>query len=206
VLFEEFYKQTFKNTFRFFYYRGVIFNDVDDLTSDCYVRFYEKYQEKLIDETESRKILGGIAANILKEWQRKTYSIKIDELSDDVTDTDLFDFYAKNDFEKDFGEKQLKLHEAIKSLNPTVRQVLDLRFLQNKSRKQTAILLQIGEDQVHTYQKRGVKYLKDRLNGEIEQKSKSKEQRREEVVDYSEENTPSSFHDATPLTEGNSSS
>ena len=60
------------------------------------------------------------------------------------------------------------LHDTIKSLNPVVRQVLELRFLQNKSRKETAELLQINEDQVHTYQKRGVKYLKDRLNGEVE--------------------------------------
>ena len=169
MLFEEFYQQTFKNTFRFFYYRSVTFNEVDDLVSDCYIRFHQKYQEKLVDETESRKVLSGIAGNILKEWQRKAFSFKIEELSDDVSEADLFNFYAKSDFEDDFRQKQAKLHEAIKSLNPTVRQVLELRFLQNKSRKEAASTLQISEDQVHTYQKRGVKYLKDRLNGEAEE-------------------------------------
>ena len=188
MLFEEFYQQTFKNTFRFFYYRGVIFNEVDDLVSDCYIRFYQKYQEKLVDESESRKILSGIAGNVLKEWQRKAFSFKIEELSDEVSDSDLFDFYAKSDFENDFAEKQLKLHEVIKSLNPTVRRVLELRFLQNKSRKEIAATLQISEDQAHTYQKRGVRYLKDRLNGDSS--------------DTVEESTPSRLRPATPQ-EGN---
>jgi len=188
VLFEDFYKQTFKNTFRFFYYRSVAFSDIDDLTSECYIRFHAKYQEKLSSENESRKILSGIAGNILKEWQRKTFAHKIVELDDEVSQDLMYEFYAPSDFDDDFGQKQLQLHEMIKSLNPTVRQVLDLRFLQNKTRKEIATTLQISEDQVHTYQKRGVKYLKDRLNGDL--------------ADITEESTPSGLRPATPQ-EGN---
>lgn len=167
MLFEEFYKESFKNTFRFFYYRGVDFSDIDDLVSECYIRFHTKYQDKLVDQIESKKILSGIAANILKEWQRKTFAHKIVELTDEISEDLKYEFYAPDDFDDDFGQKQLKLHEAIKYLNPSVKQVLELRFLQNKSRKETAAILQINEDQVHTYQKRGVKYLKDRLNGDL---------------------------------------
>ena len=187
MLFEEFYNQSFKNTFRFFYYRGVAFSDIDDLSSECYIRFYQKYQEKLSDNIESRKVLSGIAGNILKEWQRKTFGHKIVELDDNISDDQLYDFYSRDDFDDDFGKKQLMLHDTIKSLNPVVKQVLELRFLQNKSRKETAELLQINEDQVHTYQKRGVKYLKDRLNGEVE-KIPNEEFK---VQNYSEVDTPS---------------
>jgi RNA polymerase sigma factor (sigma-70 family) len=51
--------------------------------------------------------------------------------------------------------------EAIKGLNPRVKQVITMRFLGNLSRSEIAKQLNISEDDVHTYQKRGVKYLKN---------------------------------------------
>jgi RNA polymerase sigma factor (sigma-70 family) len=205
VLFEDFYKKTFKNTFRFFYYRGASFSDIDDLSSECYIRFYQKYQEKLQDEAESQKILSGIAANILKEWQRKTYAHKIVELDDEILDEQWYDFYSPSNFDDNFGQKQLKLHEAIKSLNSTVKEVLELRFLQNKTRKEAAEILQISEDQVHTYQKRGVRYLKDRLNGGEATEQSAEFKVLSSKIEKLEENTPTAT--LPPLSrEGKSSS
>lgn len=109
MTFEEFYQQTFKNTFRFFYYRGVSFDLVDDLTSEVYIRFYQKYSHKL-DQipdgfTESKKIIGGIANLILKESFREQTKYKIFELPEDVSAQDLFQFYESDSFETDFESK-----------------------------------------------------------------------------------------------------
>jgi len=168
VTFEEFYQLTFKNTFRFFYYRGVSFNTVDDLTSEVYIRFYQKYNHKLEQNPnaliESKKILGGIAHLVLKESYREQVKTKFSELPDDVTDQDLFQYYDGANFEADFEAKQLLLHKALASLNPTVKQVLELKYIEGKTRSQIAQALSISQDMVHTYQKRGLKYLKDKLN------------------------------------------
>lgn len=170
--FEELYKSTFPGLYRFFYYKSVDSALVEDLVQDVYIRFYNKFSQKELSETESRKILYGIAKNVFKEWVRA--SMKERKVSlfenyeyEELDQGDLLDIflsYEVTDFDKKLEEKKILLKDAMDKLSENVRQVIQLRFIEGMTRKETAERLGMKEKDVHTYQKRGIKYLKNILN------------------------------------------
>lgn len=164
--FEEFYQQTFKTCFRFFYYRSVGFENIEDLCQEAYLRFYNKYLDKLQDPEESKKILFGICRNLYKEWvkNQKTKDLELFENYEYSGSYNSFDASQDEDFVDTLDHYRNVLHTALAELNDTVRKVINLRFIEGKTRGETAEILGISEDNVHTYQKRGVKYLKEKLN------------------------------------------
>lgn len=178
VNFEVFYKQSFQKIYRFFYYKSVESSIVEDLTHDVYLRFYQKYSQNPLSEEESIKILYGIARNVYREWVRKSISEKKVSLIDNLDYGNESDEYTaesieslidssneevESDFDQDLAEKMQSVKECFAELNDKVRQVLEYRFLEGKSRKEVAEILGINEKDVHTYQKRGVKYIKKML-------------------------------------------
>lgn len=165
--FEEFYNLNFQKIYKFYYYKFVLKDDIEDLVHESFLRFYKKYGQKDLQTDECQKILYGISRNIYKEWVRKAIKEKnvsfLDNYEYEIADDRVEDDKAL--FESDEPEGLLKsnlevIKECLDELNETVRKVLECRFLEGKTRKETAELLGIKEKDVHTYQKRGVKYLK----------------------------------------------
>lgn len=159
--FEELYNTTFKNIYRFFYYKGVNPSAIEDLTHDVFIRFYQKYNNKALDPVESKKILFGISRNLYKEWVRQSMKEKRSEFDEQFIqiEGDSLDDYDENVYEHRVEKQKQQLKKAILQLNPKIRMVLEYRFFHNMSRKEIAEKLNIGEKDVHTYQKRGIKYL-----------------------------------------------
>ena len=61
--------------------------------------------------------------------------------------------------------------DFLSTLSPRVRQVIELRFIKGKSRQETAKIMKMSPKDVHTYQKRGLKYLEtkgDKSNKELQ--------------------------------------
>ena len=154
--------------YRFFYYKSVNSAYIEDLSQDVYIRFYNKFSDKELSEVESKKILYGIARNVYKEWVRQSIKEKRVSLLDnfeyeELDHGDLLDLFLELE-NPEFDEKLLKnqeiLKEAIETLGENVRNVIKMRFVEGLSRKEVAEKLNIKEKDVHTYQKRGVKYLK----------------------------------------------
>lgn len=169
--FESFYKNTFKAVYRYFYYKSVTKSSIEDLSHDVYFRFFNKYSNTNISEIESTKILFGYCKNIYKEWVRKsikdgnvTYIDDIEyEYIDDETDRDINDLLS-DDYEKQRLKDKEALLNALSSLSSNIRLVLEYRFLKGMSRKEISDKLNISQKDVHTYQKRGIKYLRKLIN------------------------------------------
>ncbi len=165
--FEKLYNLCFGKVYKFFYYKYVEKDHIEDLAQDAFMRFYNKYGQKSLDEVEAQKILFGICRNVYKEWVRKSIKEKnvsfLDNYEYEIADESTLDdatLFDADDISKVIEGNLEIIKTCLDQLNETVRKVLEYRFLEGKTRKETAELLGIKEKDVHTYQKRGVKYLK----------------------------------------------
>lgn len=157
--FSEFYTITYRYVLKFFYDRLENKSLAEDLTHDTYIRFYQKYGSLEISEEEAGKILYGFCRNLYKDYVRKVSKHK----SVSFDETFVFE---ENDRDEGIRllnkNKKLKvLRKAVGLLPPTLQKVIELRFLTNCSRKESAKILGIKEGSIHTYQKRAIKQLKD---------------------------------------------
>jgi RNA polymerase sigma factor (sigma-70 family) len=164
--FETFYQQSYKVVYKYFYYRIYDKSLVDDLTQDVYVRFYKKYftdSDCISAEnvTEHMKLVYGFCRNIYKEHIYKSLKTPSIQFNDEIDYGLLNTLTEKSINEVEVTRLKRILKEAISKLNPTVRRVIELRFLHSMTRKEVANILEVSEDDVHTYQKRGIKYIKN---------------------------------------------
>lgn len=165
MVFEDIYSLYYKNVYRFFYYKFVSKPDIEDLSHDVFLRFYSKFNHKSCNEDEARKLLYGICRNVYKEWVRNCIKSQSNIYCDDLDYSISYeDFYSEGFEQKRMKQKEALLH-ALETLNPVVKQVLELRFFKGLTRKETAEKLGIKEKEVHTYQKRGIQYIHKRIHG-----------------------------------------
>jgi RNA polymerase sigma factor (sigma-70 family) len=169
VTFEEFYKLSFPKAYRYFYYKSVEKAYIEDLAHEVYIRFYQKYSSEATSLEECMKILYGICRNVYREWVRKQVSEKsvplIDNLKYEIYDDQSYnhEVFEDDSFDKKVTLMKKEMKKAVAGLNGRLRLVLEYRFLQGKTRKEVAEILKINEKDVHTYQKRAIKYLKTRF-------------------------------------------
>ena len=169
VTFEEIYKNSFSKVYKYFYYKYVDKSYIEDLSQETFLRFYKEYSQQKYSKEESMKILYGIARNIYKEWVRKAISETNIQFFDNINYEEL----AEIDDDYDYTETDEFLthidlvKNLIEELNEKTKMVLKYRFLDGKSRKEIAAILSISEKDVHTYQKRGIKYLKKKIGESV---------------------------------------
>jgi len=170
--FNTIYKATFTKIYKYFYYRFVRQGNIEDLVQEVYTRFYagrSNSSEKL-SPTDYLKLLYGYARNVYLEWYRKQKQISyisFDEKlggflhEEDIPELALLaeEDSTKADLEAELNSYRSLLAKAMERLNPTVKEVLQRRFYKNETRKQVAAAMGCSEADVHTYQKRGIKYL-----------------------------------------------
>lgn len=151
----EVYEENYLPIYRYFYYKGIEREHIKDLVHDVFLIFFQKYSTK--DGLDARKILYTISRNSYKQWVRKQKNhISLDEEYH-------FDEYYDDKFEVKRESKRKEMLALIESLNEGVRDVIKCRFLLGMNRKETAEKLNISQAQVHTYQKRGIKYIKEKI-------------------------------------------
>lgn len=151
----------------FFYNLDVEKAFLEDLIQDTFIALYQnkKYHKKSTSEQE--KILFGIAKNVYRMWvSKRVKELNMSEHIDRYADPEIYslDNFQDENLEKELVKKQEIVNSAIKKLNPTVQQVIQMRFVEKLSRKEIAEKLGIKEKDVHTYQKRGIKYLNKMIN------------------------------------------
>lgn len=180
VDFQAIYNATFQYVYRFFYYKSVNSASIEDLAHDVYLRFYKKYGETSFELVEAKRILFGFCRNVYREWVREqikekrsefleNYDYDVEhegEISTLSEPDDVFEEFAEEqtDFEKRHESQKELLKEAISRLNPRVKEILECRFFHNMTRKEIAEKLNMNEKDVHTYQKRGIKYLRKMIH------------------------------------------
>lgn len=173
-LFKDFYEKTFKAVFRFFYYRSeyIDTNTAADLAQESYLRFWNKYKDKLQDFQESQKLIWGICKNVYKEWLKNNVKDAVgfwgnlDDwerlwTQDQISSVDYWD---DDDYSKKLEYLRKVLKKLIDKLPNRLKEVINLRYYLGLSRREVAWRLGMKEDHVHTYQKRAIKLLKNYLN------------------------------------------
>jgi RNA polymerase sigma factor (sigma-70 family) len=166
--FQTLYDSHFSKLYKYFYYKYFGHAGVEDSVHDVFMVIYEKYLY-LEDQTELIKILYGVARNkyreeVRKRLQDKTLQATLKErlqlgleLDEDLED----DSHSTHDQLKE------KVKQCITELREPTKTVIEKRFLEGWSRKQVAEHLNTTEDSVHTYQKRGISYLKKLVSQEL---------------------------------------
>ncbi len=171
-LFQELYTSSFKGVFRFFYYKSVQFDQIEELCQEVYLRFWDAYQSKLQDTEQCKKILYGIALNVYREWVRssiKNSFISLEDYWESLLEEDeinSIDSWCSPEYDQQQEELKQKLRWAIHQLPEQQKKVLEYRFIHGMSREETAQKMNMSVDNVHTYQKRAIKSLKQIINEE----------------------------------------
>jgi RNA polymerase sigma-70 factor, ECF subfamily len=173
----EFYNQSFKQIFRFFYYKVSDVPISEDLASETYMAFFDKYSHLLANTDDSAiKLLYGIAKNLWKKYLQKQKNSFIPvplffarfenlgdfEILDKLENSETLNQSNSLELQKQVNLELIK--QTLKSLNPKLQTVIELRFQKGLTRSETAKLMGLSEDIIHTYQKRAIKYLKQKLN------------------------------------------
>lgn len=153
---EELFRQKFALIYRFFYYKDVNKEDIEDLSQEVFVRFFAKYDSFRLSEERCVKTLYRIARYIWLEWLRALdqSTVSFNEEMDFVESYEEFQDESSED-----NEQRTQLLEYIKGLNPTLKKVITLRFIHGKTRKEIAEEMSIKEKYVHIYQQRGIRLL-----------------------------------------------
>lgn len=151
------YEQNFKRIYRFFYYKSVRPpEEIEDITQEVFLRFFNKYDCTKMDDTEVTKILFGITKNMYKEWVRSAIAHQSFELFENNHTDESMDEFVDEDYEKRLDTFRHTAETAINDLNPTLKKVMRMRYWDGMSRKEIAEKLDIKEKHVHVYQRRGI--------------------------------------------------
>jgi len=159
--FETFFKENSIPIFRYFYYKGVKQITSEDLTSEAFLRLFQKFEK-----TYNKQILWGIAKNIYKEYIRKI--VKENEVGD--FDEELFvsvEEYYDEKFEEKIDSMKIQVREMIKELSPNVQKVIYLRYIEGLPVEEIAEKENMPVTTVKKYQQRGIKYLQEIQNKRV---------------------------------------
>lgn len=168
------YHQHFRAVYRFFYYRDVDAGDIEDLVQETFIRFFGKYSSHNLSDERITKTLYAIARNVWREWLRSIQNHRTVELLDFDGLTDTLADYQEDQSEEDWTAEREVLSAALTTLSPNIADVLRLRFLEGLTRSETAKRLDMKEDTVHTYQKRGIQQLQAKLGKPVPPSSHTK--------------------------------
>ena len=163
---------TFPLLYRFFYYKSVNRDEIDDLCQETFQRFFNKYTSAHYSEVDVKKILYKIARFVWLEWMRSNSESHL-EFNEEMDFVETYEEFSIEVDEETEQQSSTELHEAIKLLHPVTQQVITLRFIEGKSRREIAEQLAMSEKSVHVYQRRGIVQLKKLLERSSKQKTVS---------------------------------
>ena len=126
----------------------------EDLTSEVFIRAW-KHREKLKDN-ESKAWLYRVAKNLVTDYFRRKH-----ETIDDEMDTRPSGYNVHEAAET--AETNDKLHKALSTLSFEHRTIVILRFFEQLSAKEVAIIIEKSEGNVRLLQHRALKELKKNL-------------------------------------------
>jgi RNA polymerase sigma factor (sigma-70 family) len=155
---EEIYKLHFDKVYGFFFYKSYNQSVAEDLTSQTFVIFLEKYYDQDMQINDPTKFLYGIMRKIWLRYLQDKYKNN-EHFVKDIND---FASYVAQEVEaesKKSDEERIKLF--ISMLPNSQKQVMKLRLLEKRTLNEICDILEKDMNYVKTTQKRGIKSLKD---------------------------------------------
>ncbi len=156
-LFLKLYEEYVGSIFRHCYFRVSSRDTAEDLTQEAFMRVWDYLAEgKTIDNPKA--FLYRVAENLIVDYYRKKKELSLDALAesgfDPVGDNEdpILDYAAGR-----------QAREAIKKLAPTHREILVLRYVDDLSIRDIALVIGQSENVVSVRIHRGVQKLKEIL-------------------------------------------
>lgn len=151
--------ETWKEVYRFIYFKIQNREESEDITQETYSRFISYLSKRDIEVLDYSNYLKTIAMNILRDhWRtkkRKGSSITLEEAN--LKDLTLEDFTQ-------FIEERTRIEEAMQLLTKEQRMVIELRIIKGYSVADTAKQLEKTDNAVRALQYRAVKALAQVIN------------------------------------------
>ena len=151
---EEFCESTWKELYRFIYYKVQNREEAEDITQETYAKAISYLNSNNIRILNYGGYLKAIARNIIRDhWrkkQRKEGNINIEEINPVE--------FATDDFAETSNDRAT-LEKALKSLTEEQQQVINLRILKGYSSAETAKIMDRKEGTVRVIQYRAIKAL-----------------------------------------------
>jgi RNA polymerase sigma-70 factor (ECF subfamily) len=136
---------------------------VDDLLQDVYMRVFEAAQKQLPEKTKA--FVFTTARNLLVNRVREQHVVPIEAVAD-LDALDVAIDMPGPDRSAIARDELRRVRDAIDSLPDRYRDVVILRRIENLSRREIAVRLNIGEPSVSVYLSEGMTALADALYGQ----------------------------------------
>ena len=150
--FSEVYRKYSDKIFRYLYWQSKNFHLAEDLTSEVFTRAWESWDSLRKDFLQAW--LFRVAHNLLVDWYRKKKEVSINERN--------VGFYDENLLEKLGNDEQVDgLWKALNSLPENLKSVAILRFVEELSAREVAVILSVSEVNVRVLQHRALVKLKE---------------------------------------------
>lgn len=134
-----------------------------DMVQDSFVRLWNVIvQEKEI--VNMRSFLFRIAHNLVVDWYRKKKAISLDSMTDREDGELGFQIVDESQVTLDIGAEGRMFLKKIKDLNETYRHVVYLRFVEDLSPKEIALIVDLDVNTVSVRINRGIKELRSMLH------------------------------------------
>ena len=151
--------QTWKELYRFIYYKVQNREEAQDITQETYVRAIAYLEKNRNQITNYRGYLHTIAINIIRDlWRKKNrfgYSINIEEVDPEKL--------KEEDFTEHVNEQSM-VEAALKKLTPEQQEVITLRIIKGYSAAETAKIMGRKEGTIRVMQYRALRILSDLLD------------------------------------------
>jgi RNA polymerase sigma-70 factor (ECF subfamily) len=141
-------------------------DDADDVGQETFVRFFntlDRFRGEAGVRTYLTRIAMNLCLDVLAKRRRRLGWISIDGSDDDPP-------IAAPDEQQAAGVEELRatVRRAVDALDPKHRAVVVLRFLEERSTKETAEILEVPEGTVMSRLKRALEKLKVTIGPEID--------------------------------------
>ena len=158
--FGELYELYYTPVYRYIYVRISVKHDVDDISQTVFLKAWQAMSRY---ENQGRPFLAWlftIARNSVLDYRKK----KREVLLDDIVIADESIALAPHDEEKELESEQLRLIEsALVHLTQDQQDVIALRFIEGRSYREIALLIEKSQDAVRAIASRGLRELRKKI-------------------------------------------
>lgn len=167
--FNEFYLKTVDMFFRYIQSNFYLSKAAsEDIISEFYVKWWSVVKKYDFKQSFSA-FMWTVFKNLLKDNFKKHWEISFSNFDND--DGEKFDETLEDDFNlSDFLETDFqfeKIEEAMKNLDTESREIIYMKFIEEKDNKEISELLNLSNDNVRQKISRSIKKLKSLLNTDI---------------------------------------
>ncbi len=158
--FGELYELYYTPVYRYIYVRISVKHDVDDISQTVFLKAWQAMSRY---ENQGRPFLAWlftIARNSVLDYRKK----KREVLLDDIVIADESIALAPHNQEKEVEDEQLRLIEnALVHLTQDQQDVIALRFIEGRSYREIALLIEKSQDAVRAIASRGLRELRRKI-------------------------------------------